>query len=146
MPNCLDCPSEEIYAKERCRRCYNRQYQKDKRQGFMCGHFVGAAKFAKCHPKTRHYARGLCRKCYFVEFQKEKKREYDAQRYKDRKLNKMEPKVQEHVAHIPSPAFALSPRPRKQYPPGTFATPEDEEAFYAWLEGKDELSSIKGEM
>ncbi len=107
----------------------------------MCGQFVGATKFATCH-KTKHYAKGLCRACYVAEFQKEKKREYDAQRYKDRKLNKTEPKVQESVPYIHAPS-AL----RKSYPPGTFATPEDERAFRAWVAGdEDELSAIHGEM
>ncbi len=132
----------------------------------MCGQFVGATKFATCHPKTKHYAKGLCRKCYENTHLKAWRSEYNAQRYKDRKLNKTEPKVQERVTSIASlPPLsppeeeaqialelerrlkATTSAPRKKYPPGTFATPEDERAFYAWQEGEeDELSSIKGEM
>jgi len=76
---------------------------------------------------------------------KEWKREYNAKRYKDRKLNKTEPKVQESAPYIPAPSAPPVPSNRKKYPPGTFATPEDERAFYAWQAGEeDELSAIRG--
>jgi hypothetical protein len=144
MSNCLECPSSEIYAKDMCRRCYNRAYQKRWRHSFTTGQFVEAAKFATCHKKAKHYAKGLCRKCYDKEAMKEWKREYNAKRYKDRK-NKKESKVQESVPYIPAPSANPVPTHRKKYPPGTFATPEDERAFYAWQAGEeDELSSIRG--
>ncbi len=150
MPNCLECSSEKIYAKEMCRRCYNRTYQKRWRHGFMCGQFVGATKFATCHPKTKHYAKGLCRKCYENTHLKAWRSEYNAQRYKARKLNKTEPEVQLPEAYVaapsPPPVHPTSTPPRKKYPPGTFATPDDERAFYAWQAGEEELSSIKGDL
>lgn len=59
---------------------------------------------ATCHPDAKHYAKGKCRACYVAIHLKEKKREYDAQRYKDRKRHKTKPEVQERVTHNVSPS------------------------------------------
>ncbi len=129
MPNCLECPSTEIYAKGKCRRCYNRSYQKRWRHGFATGQFVDAAKFATCHKKAKHYAKGLCRKCYDKEVMKEWKREYNAKRYKDRKLNKTEPKVQGRVTHLISQEDAplAKEEPFKFLPPEVVCELSDED-------------------
>jgi hypothetical protein len=100
MVKCAECPSEKIYAHGKCRRCYNREYQRGRRTRHACGLWESGRRATACeHNKAVHHARGMCRPCYIATYQKEKKREYDARRYKDRKLNKTEPKVQERVTH-----------------------------------------------